>query len=562
MLTIDELAKRIRRIRGIGIKTLNDREELLLSLYKMLLKLSKKGFNSSEAYEVSNSIKGLLPGPLAEEVAKEFSPLLEGSEKLEVPNLYDFLVELEKRKIRLLHPCYPYEVLKLGVSALNPEEDATVYNPYPDAYGFAYWLSKHRKVSVFTEDPYKTEIPRILNENSNLSIKYSFGEPICSRDRKFDYSISLVWQSKQVSKKCKEEEVKGWSEILTLNHLLKVSRKRIVAFFPSSFLTRIRGNFSSMRSEILQYLDAVVLLPGNIFYSTVSSYCMLVLDMQKTCRNKDSEILFVDASSFFEIGDFGRKNVLQYERVLEVLKDKRETRHSVKLPAYQVKKLDKYCRLHPRFYLKENLDSIRLVSEARKVNLGSLVKVIASPFIRNTLKQSKGRELLISELQIMDIPEDGVIKEASVRRRRVFNEEEYKDSIIQPKDILLSVRGVVGKVGIVLDVPEDEIWVPSQTLVILRAEPGKVDPLALFVFLRSEVGQFLLQSAKSGEVLDYIPLRTLSSIEIPLLNEEQQKTLREFFKGERKRYSSIEEIKGKISRDRKTLIEKLFKKPL
>lgn len=559
MVEIEELVKKIKSIKSLSIRNLNEQEKLLILLYKTLLELNKKyrSFPRSSS-KIHADVKNFLSRFFPKEIAKELAPLLGKLGRIEIPNLYDFLLEIEKRKIHLLHPCYPYEILELGMLVLEPEENTTIYNPYPDAYGFAYWFSKHKNASVFTKDPYETEIPVLLNESLNSKIKYSFKEPLCDEEKKFDYSISFVWKSKQVSVKCNGKEVKDWSEVLILKHLLSVTRKKIVVFLPSSFITRIRSNFSSIRKDILQYLKSVILLPGNIFYNTVSSYCMLILDLERFQKHSDNQILLIDASSFFEVSDFGRKNILKHRKILEILKDKKQTEYSVILSSSQVERFDEYCRLHPRLYLKENLKFINLTNRIRKINLGSLVGIIASPFIRNTLKQSKGKELQIFELQITDIPEDGIIKRASLRKRKIFNKEEYSNSIVRPGDILLSVRGVIGKVGFVFDVPKDEIWIPSQTLVILRPKPEKMDPLALFVFLRSKLGQFLIESAKSGEALDYIPIKTLSNIEIPNFNEQQQNLLREFFVKEREYYSLIEETRKKIKEERERIVENLI----
>jgi type I restriction enzyme M protein len=49
--------------------------------------------------------------------------------------------------------------------------------------------------------------------------------------------------------------------------------------------------------EDRNYLDAVIGLPANIFYGTVIPTCILVL---KKCKEHPSDVLFVDASQFFE----------------------------------------------------------------------------------------------------------------------------------------------------------------------------------------------------------------------------------------------------------------------
>ena len=45
------------------------------------------------------------------------------------------------------------------------------------------------------------------------------------------------------------------------------------------------------------YLDAVIELPANLFYGTSIQTCVLVF---KKCREKNDDILFIDASQEFE----------------------------------------------------------------------------------------------------------------------------------------------------------------------------------------------------------------------------------------------------------------------
>ncbi len=62
----------------------------------------------------------------------------------------------------------------------------------------------------------------------------------------------------------------------------------------------------------LNYLDAVIGLPANIFYGTSIPTCILVL---KKCREKDDDILFIDASGDEHFIKEGNQNVLRDEDV-------------------------------------------------------------------------------------------------------------------------------------------------------------------------------------------------------------------------------------------------------
>ena len=90
--------------------------------------------------------------------------------------------------------------------------------------------------------------------------------------------------------------------------------------------------------EELNYLDAVIGLPANLFYGTTIPACILVL---KKCRKQDDNILFIDASQHFEKA--GNQNTLTDEHVDRIIETygKREN-------------IDKYANVAALSEIKEN----------------------------------------------------------------------------------------------------------------------------------------------------------------------------------------------------------------
>ncbi|MEN0049583.1 MAG: type I restriction-modification system subunit M [Bacteroidota bacterium] len=71
----------------------------------------------------------------------------------------------------------------------------------------------------------------------------------------------------------------------------------------------------------LNYLDAVIGLPANIFYGTSIPTCILVL---KKCREQDENILFIDASGDEHFSKEGNQNALRDEDVDLIINTYRE----------------------------------------------------------------------------------------------------------------------------------------------------------------------------------------------------------------------------------------------
>ena len=85
-----------------------------------------------------------------------------------------------------------------------------------------------------------------------------------------------------------------------------------------------------IRKHIIQeqnYLDAVIGLPANLFYGTSIPACILVL---KICRVQDNNILFIDASQYFD--KVGNQNMLTDKHVEKII-----TTYQVREP------IDKYA---------------------------------------------------------------------------------------------------------------------------------------------------------------------------------------------------------------------------
>ena len=66
----------------------------------------------------------------------------------------------------------------------------------------------------------------------------------------------------------------------------------------------------------LNYLDAVIGLPANIFYGTSIPTCIMVF---KKCREKDDTILFIDASGDENFVKEGNQNVLRHQDVEKII---------------------------------------------------------------------------------------------------------------------------------------------------------------------------------------------------------------------------------------------------
>ena len=459
-------------------------------------------------------------------------------------NIYEFLLTAEELGFKLIHPCYPKEVLELISSILSPSPQSSVYNPYPDGYGIAYWLSSKIGCKITTIDPLETEIPKLLNENLEQKITYSFGEPLCTKlEKKFEYSFSFAWKTEFLRNMCNDPKKQGWKEIALIEHLIEATTKKAAMIVPASFVLKIKSPYVKAREKHLKFLDLVILLPNNIFSTSRTNFCLLLF-------NKESpreELVLLDASSLYEESLARRVNILDTQAIIKILKEKNSKEFLLEIPKSKLLKLDKLVRIHPKIFIKENLDLYANFSTVkRKQLLSNVANIIASPFSGVGLKFMRNgkKEYRISEIQLKDIPESGIIEKVSTKKRIYTDSDYWRRAIVKENDIIISIRGTTGKIGLVKNIPEEEIWLPSQTLAIIR--PRNIDPRALFVYLRSKIGQHLINLIECGEIIGFIPIKSLEKLEIPVFSKEQVESLIETYERERQCYLKIEKLKNEI----------------
>ena len=121
--------------------------------------------------------------------------------------------------------------------------------------------------------------------------------------------------------------------------------------------------------EKLNYLNAVIGLPPNLFYGTSIPVCVLVFSK---CRKEDDRVLFIDASKEFEKSK--NQNILTDENVAKIVgayKEKKEIEKFSRLVSLDEIRNNDYNLNIPRyldtFEKEESIDLESLASEIKKL---------------------------------------------------------------------------------------------------------------------------------------------------------------------------------------------------
>lgn len=196
-------------------------------------------------------------------------------------------------------------------------------------------------------------------------------------------------------------------------------------------------------------------------------------------------------------------------------------------------------------YLSTNVQAaIRRASGDRDtVTLGDLVAVVKP----QSLRSIEGSEAVpVLEVGPGELPEFRFLTTTS-RQRRVDPQDltRYSQQIIQAEDVILSVKGTIGRSAVAMPISRAIPIVPSQASVILRLNRrGPItDPVVLHMYLRSPLFQALLGSIVTGTTIPNVTLSDLREIPMIALTTQEQMSLRRAFESQMQIQRHLDELK-------------------
>ncbi|WP_213959572.1 type I restriction-modification system subunit M/S [Variovorax sp. dw_954] len=96
-------------------------------------------------------------------------------------------------------------------------------------------------------------------------------------------------------------------------------------------------------------------------------------------------------------------------------------------------------------------------------------------------------------------------------------------ALVQPGDIVFSIKGTVGKAALMGDAVQDRPTVVSQSCLALRPSSDRVLPQYLLMYLRSPHGQAQLEGLQVGAGVQHISPSTLLNMQVPVPPLEVQR---------------------------------------
>jgi type I restriction enzyme M protein len=301
--------------------------------------------------------------------------------------------------------------------------------------------------------------------------------------------------------------------VLSIRQLLAHADRRVVVAVQNSLLFSA-GAESFLRKDLVSrgQIRAVVAMPAGLFDFTHIPFSVLVLDP----AGGREQICFINADDprFREPISKARCRLINLAQLVAHVDSGDESEVSKRIDCAEVLANDAQLQVS-RYLLADTAKQLQAkLASADTVPLGDVVTTIRPMPIA---KDNAG--FTVMEVGAADLPRLGYIT-APGRMLRVDRQVADKNALqfLRPLDIVLIVKGSVGKVGIVppsIPLSGPGAWVAGQSAIVLRtSSKAGIDPRALAVQLRSPLGQELLRGIVSGASIPLIQVRELLRLHV------------------------------------------------
>lgn len=318
----------------------------------------------------------------------------------------------------------------------------------------------------------------------------------------------------------------------------------------ASALFRSVGVESLVRDELIASgrLAAVLSVPSGMMYTETGIITnLLVLSPED---QPPSAVRFLDLSderlaTRTSRGRYEAKNGVLWLDTLGVDADSNNFGRDVSISEIEAQD----GMLTPDRYLRsdtaEKLNAFHQKYEVRPLSdIVTLVRPAALP------KAEEG-ESVAYEASPGDVGESGFLrrpeKTSLVDRsglRKARNQQ------LEPGDVVLSVKGTIGAVGLTpKDVPDrhaDQFWTAGQSMMILRPRAALVAPEVLYEYLSSDLVRDHLNTLAGGTVIQSLNIKDLKKLPIPLPPKDEQMTIKQAFYRRQEAYRELNSLRRSI----------------
>ena len=459
-------------------------------------------------------------------------------------------------------------VLEIGVSALNIEENSTIIDSFNGESGvltniYSQFIKEGKNYSSIKffgqeidKDSY--EIGQfiaylLLNSNFEINLGNSIEEPAFLEKnslKKFDYAISVIPfiirdKSDYVDKynrfryfKDRSVNYNNPSWILA-EHVISTLNEsgKAAILMPMGAMFRTSISDVTVKKALINedIIESIIKMPTGILNYTGVQTCWLIINKNKSSERKD-KIQFIDLSEKAEVSG-RRERVISSEYIDRTLMELHEMKESD--ISFIVDRKD----IEENQYNLDIFEHIKQKELLKNIDLGSALRLSDVAVIRRGVQATK------TKLDVLNKANDkshyliglGSIVDGKI----VLNEEDMIAAEnrwidlyeVREGDILLTSKGSALKIAIVDKDIKNAIL--SSNLFLIRLNQNKYKPEVLKYYLESTKGQELLSTIMKGSVIKSISNKDLEALVIPNIKIEKQEIIRNKITDAKKEYEEI-----------------------
>lgn len=449
----------------------------------------------------------------------------------------------------------PGEVADLMSAIADIRSSDSVYTPWDSSFAQLASRAAIKSRDVYYESILHSSIPALVSLLSTNEFEVSISNPILQptaieggKPRLFDITVAfppfgMKYPADEIRKDLfnRFPERTSIGSVLAVRHAISQTKSKLVIAVQNSLLFS-HGYEKELRKDLVEkgMIEAVIAMPNGLLSLTNIAFTILVINPKGGLNS----VKFINADSpEFYVGVARTRNDLRnIDGLLELIKSNKESANcsivsnQVVISNDAQLQVDRYVVSDSRKRLEKQLSGLR------KIQLGDIARTVrAIP-----LGSIESKPIAVMEIGAADLSQFGYIapkgKTISVDENLA---KRYEDCFLRPLDIVLIVKGSVGKIGIVpVDVPGSGNggWVAGQSAIVLRVHP-EYCAQSLFVQLRSPMGQELLTGIVSGATIKLIQLRELMKLEVVQSTSDQDAKSREIIDSEERFEREIQKIR-------------------
>jgi type I restriction enzyme M protein len=446
------------------------------------------------------------------------------------------------------------QIAELGIKLLNGDSKE-IYVPF--TYGFTYVNYTDKKIYADNQQPKSKFIAELINILENKKIEFSVTDSLIEPTfinpdaphllKQFDSVLSFPPFHMQGALDTSKDKFHRYKfqrgrvlDIAHFEHILAQTKLKAVVLMSVGFTYR-SGAEERFRQYLIEnnYIEAILQLPTNILHNTSIESTFFVINKQK---NND-KVLFINLKNEKTIKKDIKKIVFKsIDDIVDIYKNKKEIEEISCLVTNKDIANNNYSLSIDRYVIPKKVKELqKILEQFETVKLEDIADIRRSQLFRNESEGKKIYEISPSNFnQAGYTLECGKIKQIGSQENRL---QTYK---LESYDILLSTKGIIGKVAIIGDISKDMI--ASQAIQVIRLkDENKIEKaIILYMFLKSDLGQMMLSTLKSGTAMPQIATSEIKKLQIPVLTKEQEKQVILNFNNEIKMYDEIEKINTKI----------------